>query len=540
MNRSPALSWFFSLCIVQTLFAQSPIVFEDVTEQTGLAAILETQAGQRPWRYAHGAGWGDADGDGRVDLYIGAFAARPWFEGDQAPLPNRLLLSRGGRFESAGTAELQFADRNSRCAGVLWVDLDNDADLDLVVANHVTNARHGGSRIFENLGAAQFQDVTPATATWPGRIGMRNVSAVDFDRDGRLDLLIADGSYGRAASQAARLMALRNQGGFQFSDATQDLGLPADETTGLGLALGDVNDDGSFDVFVAGSNRLLVTTSSGGYREATPGRFAFEPADAREGLHCGAAFGDLDGDGRLDLVTTEHGVPARIHVFHHRGTRDGEPLLEEVTAELGLGDLFPTGTRENPIKTAHVAICDMDLDGRRDVLLTVVYQDERGHVQPVVLRNISTGRGHLQLTRPPYDKLTTYYAPGPVADYDGDGKLDIFLPSWFENVPNRLLRNVTSGGHWLVVRVVGAADRQSNSMGVGAVVRAYRAGHLGSADHLLGRADIAVGTGYASCEEAVAHIGLGEEARCDVAVTWNGKTVGRKDVAADQRLVVEW
>ncbi len=75
------------------LIAVEPFRFEDVTEQTGLAKLLEKHPQHKPWRFAHGAGWGDVNGDGRPDLYIGAFAARAWFQGDQAPVPNMLFLA---------------------------------------------------------------------------------------------------------------------------------------------------------------------------------------------------------------------------------------------------------------------------------------------------------------------------------------------------------------------------------------------------------------------------------------------------------------
>jgi hypothetical protein len=518
--------------------AEGPIVFEDVTRAVGLADHLEQTPPRRAWRYAHGAGWGDVDGDGRPDLYLGAFAARPWYQGDDAPTPNRLFLNRDGKFQVHEHAAIEFGERNARCAGVLFADLDDDDDLDLVVTNHVTRPDHVGSKLFENVGKGAFRDATPDADLWPSGIGARNATAIDLNRDGLLDLVIADGSYGRKAEAAARLVVLENKGRFQFSDATAALGFPADSTHGLGLAVGDVNDDGRFDIFVAGSNRLFVSDAKEDkYREATPGRLAIPTADAREGMHCGAAFGDLDGDGRLDLVTTEHGVPARIHVFHNRAQRDGEPDFVEVSEAAGVGSLFPKGTREAPIKTAHVALADMDNDGKSDIVLTVMHRTEGGRVQPVVLRNLSSRPGELRFSPPPFDQMVTYYAPGPVTDYDRDGRLDIFLPSWFEDVPNALYRNITSGGNWLTVRVAGAGPKL-NRMGIGATVRVYRTGHVGDPNHLVARRDIAVGTGYASTEEAMAHFGLGTISACDVEVTWEKHQAHRTRVAANQGLTV--
>lgn len=113
-----------------------------------------------------------------------------------------------------------------------------------------------------------------------------------------------------------------------------------------------------------------------------------------------------------------------------------------------------------------------------------------------------------------------------------------------------LLRNETPGGNWLDVRVVGGADddraggdgvaRGVNRMGVGSVVRIYPAGKLGDAAALIGCREIAVGYGYTSGQEAVAHFGLGDAGECDVEVVLpHGKgTIQRKGVKASQTLTV--
>jgi enediyne biosynthesis protein E4 len=163
--------------------------------------------------------------------------------------------------------------------------------------------------------------------------------------------------------------------------------------------------------------------------------------------------------------------------------------------------------------------------------------NEAGQLQPVVLRNLSPRHGELRFEPPPYDRLATYYAPGPVVDFDRDGRVDLFLPSWFEQVPNRLYRNVTKGGHWLTVRVTGSG-KNANPMGIGAIVWAYSAGHVGEPKHLLARSDIAVGTGYASGEEALAHLGLGEATRCDIRITWEKQRIDGMNVEADRFLTL--
>jgi len=516
---------------------EQPFVFEDASATTGIAAHLEGNVRCRAWRYAHGAGWGDVNGNGRPDLYVGAFAARPWYQGPEAPLPNALLINGPRGFTLDDDETVRFAPRDARCSGVLFADLDNDGDLDLVVANHVLRPHNQGSRLFANDGNGRFRDVTPADSCWPARRGVRNASALDLNSDGLLDLLFTDNTYGRRAKEENRLYVLKNRGRFRFTDGSAEFGFPQGHTLGLGLAIGDVNEDGTADIFVAGSNRLFVTDGRGKYRESHPGRFLVPVADVQEGHHCGAAFGDLNGDGLLDLVTAEHGVPARLHLFVNRGVQRGEPDLVEMSRNAGIGDLFPRGTRAEPIKCAHVALIDMDNDGRRDIVLSLIYRDSRGRVQPVVLRNLTPPRGKPKFSKPPYEHMTGYYAAAPTTDFDRDGRIDLFLASWFEHLPNYLFRNVTDAGNWLTVRVDGTG-KKLNSMGIGAVVRIYGAGHLGEPVHLLGRHDIAIGTGYASGDEAMAHFGLGKTVQCDVEVRWCEHRMVRRDLATNQAVTM--
>ena len=506
------------------VFAGEPR-FEDVSESSGLNRLLEKPDGKRPWRYAHGAAWGDVDGDGRPDLFAGAFAARPYFRGEDSPTPNGLFLNTKSGFVRSDETALNAAEGNARCAGALFADLDGDGDLDLVVTNHVQGAKHEGSKLYENRGG-HFHDVTPQAAPWTERLGMRNAAVLDVDRDGKLDLLLADGTYGREGMTKAKLLVLMNRGAWNFVEEGGKLGLPQDQTSGLGLALGDVNNDGRPDVFVAGSQRLFVTDKEGGFREAHSGRFAFPCADKEEGLHCGAAFGDLNNDGLLDLVTTEHGVPAKIHVFHNQGIEDGAPNLVEVSTDCGLGETLPRGTRQRPIKTAHVALKDIDCDGRVDVVTTLLAHNSAGKLQPVVLLNEGQARGPIKLSAIPRDELVGYFAPGPVADFDRDGRVDIFLPSWFEDLPNYLFRNATKDNQPLTVQVKGP------TMGIGAVVVAYQAGDLGDEGRRITQAEITIGNGYASGEEALAHLGLGAALTCDLRVSWQGRTFDRRGVKA--------
>ena len=502
--------------------AEGPLSFSDASEPSGLAKIL------KDWRYGHGAAWGDVDGDGKPDLYVGAFSDRKTFKGDQAPLPNMLLLQKDGRFELSGQKDLQFAGKGACCSMVLFVDLDNDGDLDLLVGNYADRAGRTDGRLFENVGGGKFVDVTDRIEPWPKGFAMRNVTALDVNHDGLLDLILADGGN----PKSAHVRVLQNKGKFQFQDVSAAAGFPDAQTVGLGLAAGDVNNDGVADIFVVGSNRLFLGSAGGTYSLAELPEDLF-PKFKGEFMPCGAALGDLNGDGLLDLVLTIHDEPGVVYVYLNKGVRDGVPEFQKVhTWE------YPKGTKDRlPVKAAHVIICDMDADGRNDIALAIIYKTADGRTQPLVLRNEGVKDGVPQFLVPPPETAIGYYAPGPMTDYDRDGRIDIFLPSWFEELPSYLFHNDTKGGHWLAVRVAGDG-KTFNPMGLGAIVRAYQPGKAGDAKALIARTDLSVGNGYASGEEAICFLGLGKADNVDLEITWGTAKVVVHDVAVDRYMTV--
>ena len=96
------------------------IRFEDVTDRLGLGELLERPANNaRPWRYAHGAAWGDVDGDDRPDLFLGAFTRPHWFGDERSPSPNMLLLNGAQRFSLHRDETVRAKDQQARCAGAL-------------------------------------------------------------------------------------------------------------------------------------------------------------------------------------------------------------------------------------------------------------------------------------------------------------------------------------------------------------------------------------------------------------------------------------
>lgn len=496
------------------------IEFRDVTGEAGLARHLEN------WELGHGGAWGDATGNGYPDLYIGAFTDRPVYGEPDAPIPNMLFLNDGGKFELSPDEGVRLDGERARTSMSLFADLNNNGRLDLLVGTHGAGPDH---RIFENRLPGEFRDVTPG---WPRRLEMRNATAIDLERNGLLDLIFFDGAYSGSGQHA---MVLRNLGNFDFEEAGEGFGLPRRGTKALGSAIGDVNNNGRLDIFIADSNRMFLAGDDGEFTEYKRGFFS-----RHQFRHwpCGAAFADLTGNGLLDLVFTVHGIPAQIFLYVNRGIdENGMPVFEHATAEAGLDLNFEGQEGGIPVRGAHLALVDIDNNGRRDILLSMVYRNEDGLLQPYVLRNEGSENGVPRFSGPSPEKLVGFYATAPVADFDRDGRMDIFMANWHKELDSLLFRNVTESGNYLAVTVKGA-DAGFNSMGIGAAVSLYEEGGAGDPEKFLSRADITLGNGYSCGEEAVAHFGLGEVEACDVEVLWQGRRRVVEGVPANRRLEV--
>lgn len=527
--------------------------FRDVGDSAGLFPHVAGIAG-------HGAGWGDVNGDGWPDLYVGTFGGHPY-----GSKPNMFFRNREGRFVLDSQEPLQVLGRAN---GAVFVDLDNDGDLDLYITNHAIAGRKDGTEhysepnhLFRNEGGGRFTDVSEGSGACPRENAARSVAVLDYDGDGLLDLLVGE-CFFQGGESRSRLY--RNLGGLKFENATQAAGLP-EQVTGFGVAAGDVNGDGRPDVFLAGrhrGNRLFLNDGHARFTELPRerGEFAFTYNDTPDDTACGVCFGDVNRDGLTDIVIGSHfdrpwftgGVPVRLYV--NRGIEHGLPRFEDVTERTGLVPL--------PMKCPHVEVQDFDNDGLPDIYTSIVkFADGRPH--PVIFKNLGiehglprfregalavndfpteedrriAGSGEFFAKMEREHKIV-YTAPGPSGDFDRDGRLDLFLPNWWVAQRSLLLRNETPGGRWLDVAVAGGGD--VNRDGIGSLVRVYRPGGMGDPHALFGVREIAVGYGYASGQEAVAHFGLGELEECDLAVDlpFGRGRIELRGVQANQRLTV--
>jgi len=510
--------------------AERMIRFQDVTASAGLGEPLASLLG-------HGAAWGDVDQDGDPDLYAAGFADRP--SPEYAPLTeppsNILLLNRGdGTFAPvADSAAASYA----RTSGAVFADLDNDGWPELFVGNnakgkaradrgeiqnHATTQR---SQLFHNR-AGTLVDASAASGACLERLlTARNIGVFDYDLDGLLDLYVVEDRFTNSPSSTL----YRNLGGLRFEEATAAAGLP-DDVFGLGLAVADVNGDRRPDIFVGHSNRFFLSDGDGTYSEPASLRetFTWQPLH-NEDWPCGAVFGDLNRDGKLDLVLAIHGEPARNRVYLNRGTdRGGVPRFEDVTGAAGLPDQWPR-------KCPHVEIQDFDNDGWPDLYFSAGWHDANGTITPLIYRSLGGEAGGIPrfaAPKAPEESTTVYFPAGPSADYDNDGRVDLFLVNWFAGNHSRLLRNTSQSGGWLTVRICSAG--KENHEGIGSKVT------LRSGDALLGYREITTGYGYASGQIPLAHFGLGDAAAVDVEIrTPGGHVERRRGVAKNQTLTID-
>ena len=309
--------------------------FEDITNAWGLG-------GRRDWPTS--AAMADLDGDGDLDLYVCHYAAwdlaNPRICRDPKTqaylncspllaeaLPDRLFRNDGGRFVDV-TDQAGIVDRNGRGLGVVAADLDADGRVDLFVANDSS-----ANFLFRNLGGMRFEETAEAAgvagnASGNYQAGM-GVAAGDLDGDGLIDLAVTN-FYGESTTY------YRNLGGGVFIDATAASGLAvaSRRLLGFGVAFLDANNDGRLDLASANGHvndlrpnypyrmpaQLLLSGPDGRLTDVSEAAGApwREPRMGR-----GLVVGDLDNDGRQDVLILSHNQP--LAYFHNR-TEGGRSL----------------------------------------------------------------------------------------------------------------------------------------------------------------------------------------------------------------------
>ena len=276
---------------------------------------------------SRGACWGDFNGDGFVDLYIGGY--EDWDAG--ITYPSVLLINDHGKRFVPG-----WCTANFRTRGVSACDYNNDGALDLYCSNY----RLQPNQLWRNGGSGHFFDVAAsanALATSPGFDGGHSIGASwgDFDNDGFFDLFAGNFAHvdNRGDQPKSRfLRSLGTKGGFRFEDKGT-CGVFYQESY-ASPAAGDYDNDGNLDLFFT----TVYGTASFG-RPNFPvlfhndGAFRFSDTTASMGVSnlpptYQAAWADFDHDGDLDLISggklfVNQGTPGR-HWLAVRVQGDGK------------------------------------------------------------------------------------------------------------------------------------------------------------------------------------------------------------------------
>jgi hypothetical protein len=233
--------------------------FQDVTVTSGMAKEYGPALGTLAF---------DANGDGWVDVYVANDGA-----------DNQLWINRrNGTFENTAVVAGVAVNGQGKAEGSMGVDagdFDNDSDEDLVI----TNLAGEGSTLYANDGTGSFQDVAAATGLRTLTLAYTGFGTAwfDADNDGWLDLLTVNGAIATIQPLAAagdpfplhqRKQLLRNTGMGRFEDVTALAGAAFGlSEVGRGAAFGDIDNDGDVDVVVANNNgrmRLLVNNRDQG------------------------------------------------------------------------------------------------------------------------------------------------------------------------------------------------------------------------------------------------------------------------------------
>jgi len=307
--------------------------FEDVTEEAGILSFHPTQAGA----------WGDYDGDGRLDLFVGNESV----PGD--PHPSELWHNEGDGTFRDRSADLGDPDLGY-VKGAAWGDYDNDGRPDLYVS-----VFGGDNRLFHNDGPAGFPGFGRGHWNFSERAGMAGVTEPkdsfptwfwDYDNDGWLDILV---------------------GGFRITEA-----------------------GGAADVAALYLGRPVTTEVPRLYRNLGNGAFRDVTRAARIDrviLPMGSGFGDIDNDGFPDAYFGT-GAPSLMSIIPNRLFRnDGGRVFQEVTASAGVGHLQ---------KGHGVAFGDLDNDGDQDLFEQMGGFYEGDVAQNVLYKN--PGHGHHWIT----------------------------------------------------------------------------------------------------------------------------------------------
>jgi hypothetical protein len=500
----------------------------------------------------------DYDNDGWLDVFLVNGWRLEGFAKGKEPHCRLFKNNRDGTFTDVTKGsglEIRTGWGQACCVG----DYDNDGNDDLFVTYYGQNA------LYHNHGNGTFTDVTErAGLTQPGPKTRWNTGCtwVDYDRDGHLDLFVANYvdfdlktaplpeegpctykgivvACGPPGLPGGRNILYHNEGNGTFTDVSQKSGMwNAVGTYGLSVAASDLDNDGWPDIYVANDSApatLYLNQKDGTFKDVAIENGAALSAEAKPQAGMGVSIGDYNRDGNLDVVKTNFaGDTDSLY------TNLGDGVFEDRTYPSGLG----VNTR---LLGWGVGFFDMDNDGWLDILMS------NGHVYPEVdkskadlkyaehkylYRNLRNGR---------FEEVTNQGGPGIMedapargcafGDYDNDGDLDIAVHC-VNAIPQLLRCDSTLHRNWIKIKLVGV---KSNRTGIGSRVLVTTK-TVPTADKPLVQMDeLRSGGSYFSQNDMRMHFGLDQATQVDrVEIRWlSGQVDQLKDLETNRLYVIQ-
>ena len=462
-----------------------------------------------------------------------------------APKPTNHLYRnlKNGKFEDV-TAKSGLG-RSGWGQGVCAGDYDNDGAIDLFVTYWGSNV------LYRNRSDGTFQDVTAAAGLKQSRTRWGSGCAfVDYDRDGLLDLFVANyidfdlstarppGSepfcqyLGMAVNCGPRglkgesNLLYRNNGDGTFSDRSEVSGIgKVRGNFGLGVLTADYDNDGWPDIYVANDTNaslLFRNKHDGTFEEIGVFAGVAYNSDGKETSGMGVATADYNADGWLDIFKTNFSDES---ASLYRGSGDG--FFVEDSEAAGVG-------RNKKWVGWGCGFADFDNDGWPDLFVV------NGHVYPEIDK---AGRGSFLQPRVLYRNLgngrfmdVSATAGAPVSapsssrgvafgDLDNDGAMDVVVNN-MNALPSLLKLEAKPQNHWVAIQAIGV---KSNRSGIGARVVCVTGKHRQMDE-------VRSGGSHFSQNDLRIHFGLGASARVDlIEVRWPSGAVDRlSDVPADR------
>ena len=387
-----------------------------------------------------GLAWGDIDGDGDDDLYVGAAAGQA----------GRVFANDLGKFSPIISPAF---DKDEACEdmGTLFFDSDGDGDLDLYVVSGSSQfsvkSEELRDRLYLNDGEGRFE-LAPEDTLPDALESGSAVAAADFDRDGDLDLFVGARLIPGQYPLSPRAMVLRNEttptGTSRFVDVTNQIASGLDRAGMVtGAVWSDANGDGWLDLLLTcdwgtvqfwrnDQGKLINATDAAGLSE-------------RSGWWNGIAGRDLDNDGDIDYVVTNvgqntkyHASPAHPQVMYY-GDFDDSGRMRLVEAEFEGDELMPIrgkscSSRAIPLLNDRFgSFHDFALASLDDIYTSECLEDARRFEVNTLETSILLNQGDGSFEFRPLPKLAQASPAFGVVltEIDGDGHPDIYLAQNF-------------------------------------------------------------------------------------------------------------